>query len=218
MCVKMQADECPAGGPYAIVVKGEEIEERRLDYHGMGHAIDRSVVVNWNTVDGSLRTVQLTRPLAGRSDDHFTFDVSVDELKLIMATGCSLEFAQHCGHQSNTATFLPIDAKKAVCRAGVHGSIDGTPFQKFCQPFPKSVLLDEHNPTCFVETYRGGLSCCRHNNFLLDKDQDIPWDDQFLEYRLKYRFYFEEFQEKSEEQHASHKNLVRLYWTTEAVR
>jgi hypothetical protein len=217
MCVKMTADECPTGGPYAIIVKGEEIEERRLDYHGMGITIDPSVVVTRNVVDGSMRSVSLTRPLVGLSNQHFTFDVTKDELKLIMARGCSLQFAQHCSHQSNTVTFLPVDIKKTVCRAGIRGTIDGNPFQKHCEPFPKSVLVDEKNPTCSIQTYKGGLSCCRHNHFLLDKDQDIPWDDQVLEYRLKYRFYFDEFREKEGDQPASHKNLVRLYWMTEAV-
>ncbi|KAG7355191.1 stress up-regulated Nod 19 domain containing protein [Nitzschia inconspicua] len=216
MCVKMEADECPTGGPYAIIIKGENVEERRLHYHGMGRRIESSVVTKSNIVDGSLRTVQLQRSLEGISSDHFTFDVDMNEMKMITATGCSLKFAQHCSHQSNTVSFLPIDVTKKVCRAGVRGTIDGAPFNKHCQPFPKSVLLDEKNPTCFIETYRGGLSCCRHDHFLLDKDQEIPWNDQFLEYRLKYRFYFEEYQEKVENQPASHQNLVRLYWTTEA--
>jgi hypothetical protein len=218
MCVKMTADECPSGGPYAIIVRGGDIEERRLDFHGMGVTIDPSVVVTKNVVDGgTIRSVSLTRPLTGLSDQHFTFDVSMDELKLIMAKGCSMEFAQHCSHQSTTVTFLPVDNKKTVCRAGIHGTIGGNPFKKHCEPFPKSVLLDQKNPTCFIETYRGGQSCCRHNHSLLDKDQDIPWDDQVLEYRLKFRFYFEGFKEKVNDQSASHKNLVRLYWMTEAV-
>lgn len=217
MCVKMESDECPTGGPYAIIVMGDKVEERRLDYHGMGRTIESSVVATRNEMDGSFRTVELTRSLQGLSDDHFTFDVATTELKMIMATGCTMEFAQHCSHQSSTASFLPIDVKKTVCRAGIQGTIDDSPFEKDCQPFPKSVLLREKNPTCFIETYQGGLSCCRHNKFLLDKDQEIPWDDVFLEYRLKYRFYFEEYIEEMEDLPASHDALVRLYWTTEAV-
>lgn len=217
MCIKMDADECPTGGPYAIIVQGEHVEERRLEYHGKGRTIESSVEVTSDRIDGLLRTVELRRPLQGLSDDHFSFDVATDELKMIVATGCSIEFAQHCSHQSNKISFLPINEKKSVCRAGIQGSIDGNPFKKHCEPFPKSVLLDEENPTCFIQSYRGGLSCCRHNHFLLDKDQDIPWSDQYLEYHLKYRFYFEEFREQTATQPASHKQLVRLYWMTEAV-
>jgi len=148
---------------------------------------------------------------------RFTFDVSMAELKLIMATGCSLEFAQHCGHQASRTTFLPIDEQKQVRRAGIHGTIDGNPFHNNCEPFPKSVLLDDKNPTCSIQTYRGGQSCCRHNHFLLDKDQEIPWNDQPLEYRLKFRFNFEDYQEGTVDSPPSHKDLVRLYWQTEAV-
>ena len=80
----------------------------------------------------------------------------------------------------------------------------------------------QHNPTCSVQAYRGGLTCCRDGQSLLDTDQDIPWHE-YLEYYLKFRFYFEEYQEKAdavsdnvEVVPVSHENLVHLYWTTEA--
>lgn len=217
MCVKMEADECPSGGPYAIIVSGAKVEERKLDYHGIGRMLDTSIHVKIDVVQEERRTIQLTRTMQGSTDEYFTFDNSSNELKLIMATGCSLQFAQHCGHQSSLATFLPINAKKQICRIGIQGSIDGNPFHNRCEPYPKSVLLDQNNPTCHIETYEGGQSCCRHQHSLLDKDQDIPWGSQFLEYRLKFRFYFEDYQEASYRKKASHRNLVRLYWQTEAV-
>eukprot|EP00980_Cylindrotheca_fusiformis_P016758 scaffold5048_cov121-Cylindrotheca_fusiformis.AAC.9 len=34
MCLKMQGDECPVGGPYALIVLGDEVVERKLDFHG----------------------------------------------------------------------------------------------------------------------------------------------------------------------------------------
>jgi hypothetical protein len=216
MCVKMEADECPSGGPYAIIVMGDTVVERKLDYHGAGRILDKSVDVQSNEVDGDIRMIQLTRPLEGLTDTHYTFDVSQAEIKLIMATGCSTIFAQHCGHQAGQASFLPTDTPKHVCRAGIKGSIGGSPFHNHCAPFPKSVLADQNNPTCSIQTYRGGQNCCRHGHFLLDKDQDIPWKDQPLEYRLKFRFYFEDYREKSEDRPASHKALTRLYWQTEA--
>jgi len=56
----------------------------------------------------------------------------------------------------------------------------------------------------------------------LDTDQDIPWHE-YLEYYLKFRFYFEEYQEAVAVSDnvavvpASHEeNLVRLYRTSEA--
>ena len=55
----------------------------------------------------------------------------------------------------------------------------------------------------------------------MDTDQGIPWLEN-LEYYLKFRFYFEEYQEAVAVSDnvavvpESHENLVRLYWTTEA--
>jgi hypothetical protein len=47
---------------------------------------------------------------------------------------------------------------------------------------------------------------------LLDADQAIPED--YMEYQMKFRFYFEEY--VSRDKVHSHRNLVRFYWTTEA--
>ena len=38
-----------------------------------------------------------------------------------------------------------------------------------CLPEPRGDLVQQHNPTCWIETYQGGLSCCHHQNILLDK-------------------------------------------------
>lgn len=71
-----------------------------------------------------------------------------------------------------------------------------------------SDLAFQHNPTCSVQTYVGGLTCCRHLNFLLDQDQTSPQDVQ--EYHLKFRFYFQEYISGQQ------LGLVRLYHQTEA--
>jgi len=111
------------------------------------------------------------------------------------------------------------DTPRNVCKTGIEGTIDGNKFNNNrCAPFPQSELLDQSNPTCHVQTYRGGLSCCRDGKFLLDKDQEIPWQDQQLKYYLKFRFYFEEFKMPMHPKYdsASHQQLIRLYWQTEA--
>jgi len=72
MCLRMEADECPSGGPYAIIVKGDDVEERKLDYHGVGRILDSSVVVRSNVIEGERRIVELTRPFQGATNDHFT--------------------------------------------------------------------------------------------------------------------------------------------------
>ena len=63
-------------------------------------------------------------------------------------------------------------------------------FSRNCAPWPTGELLSQHNPTCDIRTYQGGLRCCPHEGFLLDHDQAVP--DDVLEYRFKVkRFYFQ---------------------------
>lgn len=53
-------------------------------------------------------------------------------------------------------------------------------------------VLAQRNPTCDLRTYVGGVQTCKNNFILLDADQAIPWQDQPLVYRLKFRFWFQE--------------------------
>ena len=218
MCLHAQGDECPTGGPYAIVVANTTIFERKLDSHGAGTMLTSSVTVLSDTIDDGIRTVRVTRPLQGQTDGHYTFEYQASSLELIVATGCDEVFQHHCDHASSKINFVPVEVPMAVCRAGVQGSIGGTPFNnQKCAPPPTGDLLIQHNPTCHVQTYRGGLACCRDGLSLLDKDQKNPWPDQYLEYRLKFRFYYETFQAASSPRAApSHQNAVRLIWATEA--
>lgn len=219
MCIHQISDECPEGGPYAIVVSGvdEVVHERKLDQHGPGHVLESSITVQSNQVIGGSRTITLTRPLVGISDEHFTFDTKTS-LPIIAATGCGLEFAQHCGHGPSNLNFLAVNKKTPICRSGIKGTIGGGGFSNTrCADAPTSDLKIQGNPTCSIQTYQGGLSCCRHGELLLDKEQENPWPDQYLEYRMKWRFYFEEY-EPAVQQIAppSHQNLLRIYWQTEA--
>ena len=61
---------------------------------------------------------------------------------------------------------------------------------------------------CNVDTYHGGLMCCKHSWFLTDRDQDhlIP-KDQVDTYYLKWRYYFQEYKPASNRSPASHKHL-----------
>ena len=56
--------------------------------------------------------------------------------------------------------------------------------------------------------------CCHHQNILLDEVQREP--DELLTYHMKFRFWFQEYQPATDSKPASHQNLVRLYWQTEA--
>ncbi|CAB9505419.1 Stress up-regulated Nod 19 [Seminavis robusta] len=219
MCRHMEADECVDGGPYAIIVYNDTyVEERYLDFHGKGKVLPVTLQVVSNTVQGGNRTVVLTRPLQGPDERYFSFDAAVPKLDVIMARGCNDTFAQHCGHGTTTLQFMTVDTPMRVCRDGVRGEIDGRGFNEHrCAKFPTGVLLDQGNPTCSIETYVGGLSCCIHGHSLLDKDQEIPWADQILEYRMKFRFYFEDYTPAATTNDMpSHLQMARFYWQTEA--
>jgi hypothetical protein len=238
MCLHMQSDECPTGGPYAIVATRDDngddnlaVTERKLDFHGPGSILKSSVKVESSSVVDGLRTVHLVRALQGLTEDHYTFDPASPSLPVILATGCDTAFARHCGHGSNTIHFTPVERTVAICQAGIEGRLGGNVFdsKNRCAPHPTGDLLDQHNPTCQIQTYAGGLSCCRDGEPLLDVGQSNPWPDQYLEYRLKFRFYFEEYRrparvapaEKSgpsmaTDSKAFHQNLVRVYWQTES--
>ena len=75
------------------------------------------------------------------------------------------------------------------------------------------------NPTCTIEQYQGGLSCCTSGNILLSKDQN-PWPENKLTYYMKWRFYFEDYtpapDPKNKPEEATHQDLVRFFKCTEA--
>ena len=65
---------------------------------------------------------------------------------------------------------------------------------------PRSDLISSHNPTCDLNLYDGGLSCCggtdpgTKTRFLLDAGATIPplVDETYF----RWRFYYEEFDAK----------------------
>ena len=74
--------------------------------------------------------------------------------------------------------------------------------------FGETVGRTGPNMACHMDTYHGGLQCCRHGWLLTDKNQDgdIP-KDQVDTYYLKWRYYFQEYTPASESRPASHKHL-----------
>eukprot|EP00928_Gymnodinium_smaydae_P022060 TRINITY_DN18651_c0_g1_i1.p1 TRINITY_DN18651_c0_g1~~TRINITY_DN18651_c0_g1_i1.p1 ORF type:complete len:647 (-),score=33.36 TRINITY_DN18651_c0_g1_i1:127-1860(-) len=192
MCIKPEGDTCPSGGPYAIIVSGEHVEERKLESHGPGKVLQPSATVISNIVVNQTRTVMMTRPLVGITAEHYSFDINSQTLLFINAVGCGLPFMQHCGHKAATLAFLPLDKPTCVCRQGIRGTIGGNAFGSHCDNAPSSDLLTTHNPTCYVQTYQGGLQCCRDGQLLLDENQPQPWPGQQQTYQMKFRFYFQD--------------------------
>jgi len=65
--------------------------------------------------------------------------------------------------------------------------------------------LAQHNPTCDLRTYAGGLSSCHHGWLLLDAEQQVPWQEQPLVIYKKYRVWFTEHKPQ-------HKQTIRTDW------
>jgi len=203
--------------PYTIVVDGTgNVSERKLGDHDPGTVLPASVSVTSNKVVDGVRTVTMTRDLQGKTSDHFTFDPATSSLSMISASGLAGVFAYHGPklRSGGTLQMSVLDSPTCVCDGGIKGSLNGVPFHKDCLDEPKGDLVQQRNPTCWVDTYQGGLSCCHHQNLLLDKDQTPPED--ILSYQMKFRFYYQPYTPPSEKSPASHENLLRMYYQTEA--
>jgi hypothetical protein len=146
-----------ADQPYTIVVDGTgAVTEWKLGKHAPGNMLKSSVTVVSNTAANGRRQVVLQRPFAGITGDHYTFDPKTSALPLLAASGTTPSFSYHGGktRTGGTLYFAAIDAPTCICNAGVHGTINGIPFSKDCLPEPTGDLLEQKNPTCFVDTYQ----------------------------------------------------------------
>jgi hypothetical protein len=108
--------------------------------------------------------VVLRRPLKGASQQYFTFNpAEQSNIPVIMAHGTSADFSYHGPNKGTVQLILhSADGPTCVCNAGITGSINGLAFSKDCRPPPEGDLLTQHNPTCDVRDYVGGLHCCHH--------------------------------------------------------
>ena len=201
--------------PYTVVVDGNgNIAERKLGNHNPGTVLKQMIKTVSDSVADGVRTVVMQRSLKGATADHYTFDPTKSSIPLIFASGTGSAYAYHGPTRSgDTLNLASLGSPTCVCYEGVKGSINGIPFSKNCLPEPKGDLLAEKNPTCFVDTYEGGLACCHHEVVLLDKEQVQPKEE--MTYHMKFRFWFQEYSEENEK--ASHQNLIRVYWQTEAL-
>ena len=204
--------------PYAIIVDGTgAVTERKLGNHDGGKLLDSSIQVVSNRVYDGIRNVVMTRSFEGKTPEHYTFDPeSTSTIPHITASGKGSDFSYH-GHTTRggaTLQLIALDKPTCICNTGIKGSINGIPFGKNCLEEPFADLAQQKNPTCWVDTYQGGLSCCHHKNVLLDTDQDQP--QEVITYHLKFRFYFQPYEPESSSKPATHQNLIRLYHQTEA--
>jgi len=203
--------------PYSIIVDGNgNVSERKLADQGPGTILAPSVKIISNKESNGIRTVILSRPILGATNDHFTFDVEEPKLPFINAIGSTVELSYHKEKTSTMIEIFPVGTSTCVC--GVNdipfgqaiGSLQyentSVGFGNICKPEPASDLLKEKNPTCDVRTYSGGQTACHHLWYLLDEDQELPWQDKPLEYHLKFRFHFQEYNA------SYHKPMYRTSW------
>ena len=198
--------------PYTIIVNGSgEVMERKLADHDPGTQISTSVTIVSNSVVKGVRTIVLNRKMSGLTADHYTFSPAVESsIPFISAVGSGPAFAYHKFKGAATLSLTALDGATCVCNAGVQGSINGIPFHKNCVDEPNGDMVRQKNPTCWVDTYAGGLRCCHHQWILLDQDQN-PWENQTDEYHMKFRFWYQEYDPKK------HQDVIRVHWQTEAM-
>lgn len=140
----------------------------------------------------NIRTVVMRRQLKGLSDQYYTFNARESALSFIGAVGTTTDFQYHGKIRGGGAVILvEVGAPVCVCRADKQGgSINGIPWDDNCMDYPHTTIKRDHNPSCEIESYGGGMLCCHHGVFLLDADQQIP--EETFTFRMKYRFYYED--------------------------
>jgi hypothetical protein len=204
--------------PWTIIVDGNgTVSERQLADQRPGQLLKPSVVVASSAVVGGKRTVVLTRSLKGRSPRYFSFDAAAAAVPMITAVGSGPVLAIHKAKDPVVLSLLPVGSSSGgacVCagkpapfgtqkgkllytpttQTGEKGALGATNFGNYCPPDSLRDDLRAHlNPTCDVRSYTGGQIACHHMWSLLDKEQEIPWPDQPLEYQLKYRFWYQDY-------------------------
>ena len=205
--------------PYTIIVDGNgEVTERKLGNHDGGVQLSSSLQLISNKIVDGKRSVVVSRSFKGKSEEYYTFDpASNSSINILSASGQGPNFSYHgpVTRGGSTLQLIATNSYSCICNSGIEGSINGIPFKKVCRPEPFGDLVRQNNPTCLVQSYQGGLACCHHQNVLLDADQVQPQD--VFTYHMKFRFYFQPYTSDQINAHsASHKNLIRLYYQTEA--
>ena len=115
-----------ANSPYAIVVDGAgAVTEHVLADHAAGIVLNGSVAVLSHTVAGGVRTLTLTRPLAGATNAHYTFDADKLSLDFITATGSGAAFGFHKAKTVGTLALWP--AAPAPLAGGNFSLFGGAP-------------------------------------------------------------------------------------------
>lgn len=214
--------------PYAVIVNSSGAFEQHIGTcgseaeHCPGDRLAPMITVISNTEENGRRTVVMTRPVVGITENHYSFDHAAATIPLIIAVGWDQTFAYHAGHRAAEISIVSADGTpQCVCDLGELGAICEyggarcTTWKKDCYDESRGgELVKLHNPTCNSGQYAGGLMCGQHGRFLLDNEQKVEsLTRPTLKYHIKMRFWFQECTAGSK---PSHYNLERYYWQTEA--
>eukprot|EP00928_Gymnodinium_smaydae_P098588 TRINITY_DN9201_c0_g2_i2.p1 TRINITY_DN9201_c0_g2~~TRINITY_DN9201_c0_g2_i2.p1 ORF type:complete len:781 (-),score=80.76 TRINITY_DN9201_c0_g2_i2:119-2461(-) len=208
--------------PYAIIVDGSgKVTERKLADHDPGTLLTPSVQVLSSTVVAGVRTVVLSRAIAGATADHYTIPTTPGLINLITAVGSGESLAYHKARTGASIVLLPSDVSSCFCAPKlssyfVYMNQSRREFEGYdCVDEPRSDMLrhgdgtgrNVSNAACHMQTYHGGLQCCQHKFFLTDAEQAGQVPDQTDVYFLKWRYYFQEYVPASGATPASHLHL-----------
>jgi len=196
---------------YAIICDGTgAVTERKLGNHEPGSALAPSIKVTSNTVANGVRTVVLSRPMAGLTSDHFSFDSTSTSIGYLSAVGTSPTLAYHKEKISGTMYFVDVGAPSCLCSGGAGGTIGTGTFRSDCGPRPLGQLLSDPqwantttaytdnggvNPTCELKSYKGGLKCCGGGTIITDTAEAraaLVAEADYDEYQVLYRYYYED--------------------------
>ena len=89
----------------------------------------------------------------GQTTDHFTFDpTTTSSISTITASGTGPNYAYHgpTSRGGGSLHLAGVDTPTCICNIGIKGSINGVPFSKNCAPEPTGDLIQQKNPTCWV--------------------------------------------------------------------
>ena len=82
----------------------------------------------------------------GMTSDHYSFDPdSSSTIPMLFACGTGADYDYHGAKQrgGGNLQLSGIDTPTCICNTGVHGSLDGVPFNKNCLPEPSADLVQQ---------------------------------------------------------------------------
>eukprot|EP00931_Biecheleriopsis_adriatica_P028977 TRINITY_DN17265_c1_g3_i1.p1 TRINITY_DN17265_c1_g3~~TRINITY_DN17265_c1_g3_i1.p1 ORF type:complete len:822 (-),score=103.16 TRINITY_DN17265_c1_g3_i1:114-2579(-) len=208
--------------PYAVIIDGNgAVTERKLQDHGPGIVLNSSITVVSSTVSSEVRTVVLKRAVLGASPQHYSIPTTPGVIDMITAIGSTPDFSYHKAHGGGKITLLAADTTSCVCQPStahymVYMNTTSLHFEGYnCADEPRGDMLrhgdgtgrNVSNAACSVQSYHGGLQCCKHTYFLTDIEQDSLIPNMTDTYFLKWRYYFQEYVPAKPVAPASHQHL-----------